>query len=80
MEKKYFFDKPQNVKRFFLLFYILIGLFTIAELFIHKHTFFRWEEYSFFYASFGFVAFVLMIFAAKYILRPLIMRKEDYYD
>jgi uncharacterized membrane protein HdeD (DUF308 family) len=80
MEKKYFFDNPKNVKIFFGLFYILLGLFTIGELFIHKHTYFWWEEYPFFYAAFGFVAFVFMILAAKYILRPLIKRKEDYYD
>ena len=80
MEKKYFFDNPRNVKWFFRLFYIVIGLFTVAELFIHKHAFFEWEKYPFFYASFGFVAFVFMILIAKYILRPLIKRKEDYYD
>ncbi len=80
MEKKYFFDNPRNVKGFIWLFYIVTGLFTVAELFIHKHTFFTWEKYPFFYASFGFVAFVFMILAAKHILRPIIKRKEDYYD
>jgi len=80
MEKKYFFDNPKNIKAFFWVFYIVIGLSIIAELFIHKHTFFQWEEYPFFYASFGFVAFIFMILVAKYILRPIVKRKENYYE
>ena len=51
-----------------------------SEFFIHKHTYFRWEEWPGFYAVFGFIAFVVLILAAKYILRPIIKRKEDYYD
>ena len=33
-----------------------------------------------FYAVFGFVACVVLVLVAKYILRPLVMRKENYYD
>jgi hypothetical protein len=80
MEKKYFFDDPKNVKGFFWLFYMLLGFFTIGELFIHKHTYFPWEKYPFFFAAFGFVSFVIMILFSKYVLRPLIKRKENYYD
>lgn len=79
-EKKTFFDDPKNIKKFFGAFYILIFLSLIAEFFVHKHIFFKWEEYPFFYASFGFVAFVSLIIVAKYILRPIIGKKEDYYD
>jgi hypothetical protein len=80
MKKKYFFDDPKKVKGFFAIFYLLLGLFVIMEFFIHKHAFFAWEEYPLFYASFGFLAFALLILAAKHLLRPLIKRKEDYYD
>ncbi|MBE0425271.1 MAG: hypothetical protein IBX72_01325 [Nitrospirae bacterium] len=80
MGKEYFFDKPKNVKRLLLGFYIFLFVILIAEFFIHKHIFFRWERYPFFYAMFGFVAFVGLIIAAKYILRPVIKRREDYYD
>jgi hypothetical protein len=80
VSKQHLFDKPRNVKRFFAVFYGLLGIFVLAEPFVHKHTFFRWEEYPVFYAAFGFAAFSLLILAAKYLLRPLVKRKEDYYD
>ncbi|MCX8034541.1 MAG: hypothetical protein N3A00_04410 [Thermodesulfovibrio sp.] len=80
MGKKDFFDKPKNVKKFFIVFYISVIISLVAELFIHKHVYFPWEEYTFFYASFGFVAFVFLILIAKHILRPIVKRKEDYYN
>lgn len=80
MQEDHFFDKPQNVKRIFTGFYICLLLLIIVDLFIPKHPDFSWEAYPSFYASYGFVAFVLLIFLAKYILRPLVKRKEDYYD
>ncbi len=80
MEEKDFFDDAKKVNKLFWAFYILIGLSLIAEFFVHKHIFFRWEEYPFFYGAFGFIAFVGLILVAKYILRPIIKRKEDYYD
>jgi drug/metabolite transporter (DMT)-like permease len=80
MEKKHFFDKPKNVKGLFLVFCASLIVVLVLEFFIHKHPHFPWEKWPGFYATFGFVAFVSLILAAKYILRPLIKRKEDYYD
>ena len=79
-EKEYLFDKPKNVRRFMLLFYVVLICCVAAEFFIHKHTYFRWEEYPSFHTAFGFSAFVVMILVGKYIFRPLLKRKEDYYD
>ena len=78
--KPHFFDKPKNIKILFRVFYAVLFISFVFEFFIHKHTYFRWEEWPGFYAAFGFVAFVVLILAAKYILRPIIKRKEDYYD
>ena len=80
MGKEHFFDKPKNVKKLLWGFYIVLVVILIAEFFIHKHVFFSWETYPFFYATFGFVAFIGLILVAKYILRPIIKRREDYYD
>ena len=33
-----------------------------------------------FYAVYGFVACVVLVLVAKYILRPMVIRKEDYYE
>ena len=79
-EKKYLFDKPKNVKRvLYGLFGSLILLLTL-EPFIHKHPYFAWENWPGFYAMYGFVACVLLVLAAKFILRPLVKREEDYYE
>jgi len=80
MEKKHFFDKPENVKRFLFGFYVLLFISVAAELFIHKHTYFAWEQYPFFHAAFGLVAFVLLILAAKYLVRTVVGKRENYYD
>ena len=74
------FDKPKNVKRLLIIFFTLTGLVLSIDLFYHKHAIFPWEEYFGFYAVYGFVACVILVIVAKYILRPVVMRKEDYYD
>lgn len=79
-EKEYLFDKPRNIKRLLSFFYTLLLFLLVIDFFILKHPIFPWEEWPQFYAVFGFVAFVVLIFAAKYILRPLVKRREDYYD
>lgn len=79
-EKEYFFDKPKNIKGLFILFCLTLLILLISEFLIHKHIYFPWEQWPGFYAVFGFVAFVVLIFTAKYILRPIVKRKEDYYE
>ncbi len=79
-EKIHIFDNPKNIQR------VLYGLFgslillLALEPFVEKHSYFPWEEWPGFYAIFGFVSCVLLVLAAKYILRPLVKRDEDYYD
>lgn len=79
-EKKYFFDDPKNLKRLLVVFYSLCAFFFIADIFVHKHPYFEAEKWIGFYAVYGFVACVVLVLVSKYILRPLVMRKEDYYE
>ena len=79
-EKENLFDKPRNIKRLLSFFYTLLLFLLVIDFFISKHPIFPWEEWPQFYAVFGFVACVCLVLAAKYILRPLVKRKEDYYD
>lgn len=74
------FDDPKNVKRLLRGFYILLVLLFIGDFFVHKHVHFGWEHWPGFFAVFGFVACVFLVLAAKYILRPLVKRREEYYD
>ncbi len=78
--RSYLFDNPRNVKILLRSFFASLGVLLIIELFLHKHPHFEWEGWPEFYAVFGFVACVALVLAAKYILRPLVKRGEDYYD
>ena len=79
-EKPGIFDKPANVKRLLIVFFSSTVLILGIDLFYHKHAIFPWEEYFGFYAVYGFVACVILVIISKFVLRPLVMRKEDYYD
>jgi len=74
------FDKPENVKRLLRIFYASVVVSLAIDLFYHKHGIFKWESVFGFYSVYGFVACVILVIVAKYVLRPLVMRKEDYYN
>ena len=78
--KEYLFDKPRNIKILLRSFFSSLLVLLIIDFFIHEHALFPWEEWPEFYAVYGFVACVVLVVAAKYILRPLVKRREDYYD
>jgi hypothetical protein len=74
-----FLDSDKARKRVRICFYVsLVGL-LILDFFVHKHGHFSWETAPAFFAVYGFVAYVSLIFAAK-LLRLIVKRKEDYYD
>jgi len=79
-EKIHLFDKPENVKRLLAIFFCSIILLFILDLFVHKHAHFPWESWPAFYAIFGFVACVVLVLVSRFVLRPLVKRKEDYYE
>ena len=73
------FDNPKNVTRFLLVFYICLIVLLLVDPFINKHGDFEWENMPGFFAAYGFVSCVLLIFIAK-IMRLWIKRDENYYD
>jgi len=73
------FDNPKNVKRLRIGFFIALVVLLISESFVKMHGEFSVEHFYGFYAVYGFISYVLLIFVAK-ALRKIIMRKEDYYD
>ena len=78
--KGYLFDNPRNVKILLRSFFASLLVLIIIEWFVDKDPHFPWEWWPEFYAVFGFVACVVLVLAAKYVLRPLVKRQEDYYD
>ena len=73
------FDDPRNVKRLLAVFYASLVVLLIVDFFIHKHGDFPWEEATDFFAVYGYVSCVLLIFIAK-LMRIFIKRNENYYD
>jgi len=71
--------------------HVVFGLFAACALLLlielgfrvvhfDKHPYFRWEQWPGFYAVCGFAACILIVFVAKFLVRPLVKRSEDYYD
>lgn len=79
MKELTIFDKPENVEKFLRVFFTLLFVLLVIDFFIHKHGHFPWEGAPEFYATYGFVACVLLVFIAKG-LRKVVGREEDYYD
>ena len=72
-------DKPGSLSIIIKALIILcIGL-VLADFTYDKHGHFDMEHYPGFYAVFGFIAFGIIVLAAK-ALRTLIKQPEDYYS
>ena len=56
------------------------AILFLLDFVFHKHNHFDWEEWPGFYAIFGFAACVMLVLIAKYVLRPMVKREENYYD
>lgn len=78
-----FLDSPGILSKlrrgFYLVLCLLLSVDLLSWLFFERKIHFVWEGVPFFYAVYGFVACVGLIFAAK-LLRFMVKRKEEYYD
>lgn len=75
---RHWLDEPQNVKRLWRGFLVLLAVTVAAEFFITMHPHFDVEGLPVFYAAFGFLACAAMIGAAKAI-GVLLKRPDSYY-
>lgn len=73
------FDSPKNRAKVRKYFYVALLILLVIEFFTTKQGHFPWEEAYGFYAVYGFMGCVGLIFIAKG-LRWLVKRKEGYYD
>jgi hypothetical protein len=74
-----FLDSPKNRRRIRQYFYLSLVALLVIDFFVSKHGHFPWENAPGFYAVYGFIGCVSLIFIAK-VLRLLVKRREDYYD
>ena len=77
--KKYWLDKPGNVKTLLIILYVVCALLLLTDVFYHKHANISLEESFGFYGIYGFVACVILVLVAKD-MRRLLGRAEDYYE
>lgn len=72
-------DSARNRQRVRTYFYIVLVVLLVLDFIIPKHGHFPWEDAWGFYAAYGFIGCVALIFIAKG-LRLLVKRREGYYD
>ena len=56
-----------------------VGL-LLLDVVVHRHAETGFDGWLAFYGVYGFVACVVLVLAAKLVLRRAVMRPEDYYD
>ncbi|MEM6777487.1 MAG: hypothetical protein AAF670_07500 [Planctomycetota bacterium] len=79
-EQPSFFERPRNVRMMILgLVCVCAGLAVTDLVYTNPHPHFAIESSFAFQAWFGFLAFVIIVFLGR-CMRPLVSRKEDYYD
>ena len=82
--KSGWFDKQGNVRFILWALYGISALLLIIDFVlwfskVDKHPYLKWETWPGFYAAFGFVSCVVLVLGARFILRPITKRREDFY-
>ena len=73
------FYKEKIIKLIVYTLYTLCAVLLLVDVFYHKHGHFTFEEWFGFYAVYGFISCLAIVFAAVW-FRKFIKRDEDYYD
>jgi len=80
MDKQGFWDDKRHIHWLVISLIIVSAILFLLDFVLHPHHHSDWENWPGFYAVFGFVATVVLALVARYVFRPLLSRKEDYYD
>jgi|GEM_PF-699938 len=59
---------------------LLMDIGFIVSPVITKHEHVKWESWPGFYAVFGFLSCITVVLTARFLVRPVVERKEDFYD
>ncbi len=78
-DRRRWLDDPAHVTLLYRVLFAVCILLFVADFLYHKHSHFSFEDWPGFHAGYGFVVFVFIVFAGKW-LRKIVMRDEDYYD
>ena len=73
--------RKQNIKAWKAGFWIFLGLLVGANFFIHPHhAEFGLDAHPGFWAAFGLLVTVIMVFVMKKIIQPMLVRPEEKID
>ena len=68
----------QSTKNILRVFFSLCVLILGVDVFVPRtHSHFVWENWYGFYGAYGFFSCVVLVYIAKYGLRPIVMRDEE---
>jgi hypothetical protein len=76
---KHWLDRPRNIKILIVAGLVVLTLSVLADFFYQDHPHFDVDGWFGFYAWYGFLTCVAMMFGAK-LLGYLIRRPDDFYD
>ncbi len=79
MNRLHWLYRKENHRRLWQGGAVVLAVVVLAELMIHRHSYFGIDGWFGFSAVYGFITCVVMVVAAK-LLGYLIKRREDYYD
>lgn len=68
-------ESTKNILRVF--FFLCVAIMLIDPFVPREHSHFVWENWYGFYGTYGFFSCVILVFIAKFGLRPLVMRDEE---
>lgn len=74
-----FFERQENIKRLWILLYVVCALTLLPELFVTREGHFGFDGVFGFYALLGFVSCAALILASK-LLGLFLKQREGYYD
>ena len=74
-----YFDRPDVIRKLWILLYIVCGLTVVGELFAHRHPHFGFDSFFGFSAVLGFVSCAALILFSK-LVAMFLKAREDYYD
>ena len=60
-ERQYVFDKPENVRLFFRIFYVACGLLLLLDFIVHRHDTHPWDGLTGFYPIYGFAGITVLV-------------------
>ncbi|MEF3254563.1 MAG: hypothetical protein K6348_03210 [Deferribacterales bacterium] len=81
MKKEFdFFDKKENIDKLRYLFYLILFILVLLDLFVEKHPHYGWEKLFDAYALYGFFSCVIIVIFSKLLGKLWLQKPEDYYD